>query len=360
MGDDPPDGEDREPTDGIDDVVVRCDHDHHERDERVGARQDLGAARLHSGDQGERAPGGPRDVNAGHGRVLVGDPRRRAGIERPERRVLLQRVDEPDVQVLEVEQAGWHERVDREPDQCERGGDGKGVAEARVVVAVLAEQPHSDPDRDDEVERSVEIVGGDDQRLRVQRPALDRRLVEDPEVVLERDDLLRVLEGAGGVRAVGVPDRGVHEVEAEDREHLDPPVENVTVAEATPAFHHRAAAGRRGLGIGHGCVVSEPAAPLSAAAVCRCPIAKSGAPIKLTTNNDAYQSRPAVAAALPLMPSPKRNHTNAPSRTPRPPNDSGITCSIDTAGTNASAAAIGTYTSSARKMSAYAPTIESW
>ena len=45
-----------------------------------------------------------------------------------------------------------------------------------------------------------------------------------------------------------------------------------------------------------------------------------------------------------------RNSTSAPSRTPRPLNDSGSTCSIETAGTYASVAASGTGRSSVRKI----------
>ena len=61
---------------------------------------------------------------------------------------------------------------------------------------------------------------------------LDRRLVEDAEVVLERDDVPRVVERVQRMAAVGVPDRGVHDVEREDREDLDPPVDVAAVAEA--------------------------------------------------------------------------------------------------------------------------------
>ena len=65
----------------------------------------------------------------------------------------------------------------------------------------------------------------------MQCPALDRRFVEDAEVVLERDDVLaRCGTRAGGWLPFEVPDRGVDDVEQEDREDLDPPVDVAAVA----------------------------------------------------------------------------------------------------------------------------------
>ena len=65
------------------------------------------------------------------------------------------------------------------------------VAAARVVVAELAEQVDARRDRDDEVQRAVEVVRGDDERLEVQRPVLERLLVVDAEHALPADEVLR-------------------------------------------------------------------------------------------------------------------------------------------------------------------------
>ena len=75
-----------------------------------------------------------------------------------------------------------------EADERDPGRDAEGVAPTRVVVRPLAEQHDGDADRDDEVQRPVVVVARDDERLEVQRPSLERRLVEDAEDVLEVDD----------------------------------------------------------------------------------------------------------------------------------------------------------------------------
>ena len=64
---------------------------------------------------------------------------------------------------------------------------------------------------------------------------LDGLLVVDAEVALERDQLARVLERLVGVPVMQVPDRRVEDVEDDDREDLDPPVEVAAVAETPSA-----------------------------------------------------------------------------------------------------------------------------
>ena len=55
------------------------------------------------------------------------------------------------------------QREEREADERETGGDAERVAPARVVVAPLPVQVDHHAAGDDEVQRSVEVVGGDDE-----------------------------------------------------------------------------------------------------------------------------------------------------------------------------------------------------
>ena len=189
---------------------------------------------------------------------------------------------------------------------------------------------------------------------------LDRLLVVDAEVVLERDDLL----ARGGTRAAGappcrVPDRGVHDVEDEDREDLDPPVEDVAVA---------AARGRRGSGArafdarcSHAFVVSrlggvadrlrvadrERRARRACSRPRACIRTRAGrrrSPARrLTPRRVQEQHERAFAHAEPA----ERDRQHLQHRAPR--------------ATNASTAAIGTGRSSARKMQRErSATTESW
>ena len=105
----------------------------------------------------------------------------------------------------------------------------------RIVVAPLPVEVDHHAAGDDEVQRSVEVVAADDQPAVSERPVLYRLLVEDPESALQRDQVLRVLERLGGVPVVEVPDRRVDDIEGEDREDLDPPIEVVAVAETSTA-----------------------------------------------------------------------------------------------------------------------------
>ena len=134
------------------------------------------------------APQRPRAVHARHRRELVGDLVDRASLERPERRVLVERIDEPEVA---GQQARRHERPEREADEGERGRDRDGVAPQRVVVAELAVHEDEDRGRHHEVQRPVEVVAGDDERLEVQRPLLEGVLVVDAERLLPADELER-------------------------------------------------------------------------------------------------------------------------------------------------------------------------
>ena len=149
--------------------------------------------------------------------------------------------------------------------------------------------------------------------------------------------------------AVRVPDRGVHDVEREDREDLDPPVEVRAVAEAAAALH------RAALRVG-----AHDASPVDASSVSPSGVSLAGRSRRSARRACSRRTSDAVPEqaggrrrARRRRRGRTRNNTSAPSRTPSPPNEIGITCSIDTAGTNANAAAIGTSTSSARKINAY-------
>ena len=179
--------------------MVARDHDHDDGEHRIEDREHLRPAMLHAWREHERAPCRPRDVHARHRRVLVRDLAHCARVERPERRVLRERVDES-VSSAGREQARRHEREQHEADEREQGGDRERVAVARVVVAELAEQVDAGRDRDDEVQRAVEVVRGDDERLEVLRPVLERLLVVDAEVALPADDVLGVVEARGSCR----------------------------------------------------------------------------------------------------------------------------------------------------------------
>ena len=86
-------------------------------------------------------------------------------------------------------------------------------------------------------------------------------------MALEPDQLLRVLERFGGIAVVQVSDRRVHDVEHDDRENLDPPVQRVTVAQSpsagkpTQAISQRAFDGECALLLGdaHGAAVGDGA-----------------------------------------------------------------------------------------------------
>ena len=202
------------------------------------------------------------------------------------------------------------------------------VAKARVVVGELAVQEDAGEDRDDEVERAVEVVREDDQRAEVQRPLLDRLLVVDAEVVLERDDLCFAWSnacGGAGAPAVDVPDRRVHDVEHEDREDLDPPVEDVPVAQAAAAAELAMSARLR---CSHGRSDARLVACAASAARPRTPALRACSRRVM----HPHHSSPAATAWPLLTPNECRNSTSAPSRTPRPLNEIGSTCSISDRG----------------------------
>ena len=94
VGEDPADGEDHEPADRVDHVVVRGDDDHDEREHRVRRREDLaGAASSGAARARARTTSPTRCARSAWPRT-GSRPVPRAGVERPERRVLVERVDE--------------------------------------------------------------------------------------------------------------------------------------------------------------------------------------------------------------------------------------------------------------------------
>src|ERR1700730_3732449 len=105
-------------------------------------------------------------------------------VERPEGGVLRQRVDEA---VALGQEARRHEWPQDEADEREPGRDGERVPPEGPVVAPPAEQEDPDARRHDEVQRSVEVVAGDDERREVQGPLLEDLLVVDAEDLLDAD-----------------------------------------------------------------------------------------------------------------------------------------------------------------------------
>ena len=79
---------------GIEPVVVGGDDDRERRGERIERDEHLHPCAGQGGDEHERAPCGPAEVQARHGRVLVGDLVHGARVERPQAAVHVKRVDE--------------------------------------------------------------------------------------------------------------------------------------------------------------------------------------------------------------------------------------------------------------------------
>ena len=131
-------------------MVAGGDDDVH-REDGIGDGQRRGPSAAHSWVQGAGAPEGPRAVQARHRRERVRDRPHRLGVERPERRVLDERVDEAErLPVAEhVEQPRRHQGEEGEPDEPERGHDRQRVAPQRVGVRALAVHPDDDPERGD-------------------------------------------------------------------------------------------------------------------------------------------------------------------------------------------------------------------
>src|SRR5262249_54087307 len=159
----------------------------------------------------------------------------------------------------------------------------------------------------------VVVVARDHDRLDVQHPVFEPRLVEDAEVLLPSDDRARVVQRFRRVTLVRVPDRGVHEVVAEDHHDLEPPVDDRAVAQPSSAALR---SGRRDLGVGSGRHQRAGPAPTGCR---RLPTANAGAPSMLTMSTPAYQSRPTAIACALRTPNGWRKSTSIPSRTPSPP-----------------------------------------
>ncbi len=206
------DPEHEESADRVEEVVVGGDDDHRHRRDRIDDCQRLGPVVFHAWNERAGAPERPRAVHAGHRRELVGDLVDGPRVERPERGVLGQRVNEPVVAEV-VEEPRRQQREERETDERERGGDAERVAPARVVVGPPAVEVDHHATGHDEMQRAVEVVGGDDEGARAERPCLDGLLVVDTQRLLEPDDVEGVLVRLVLVAVVQVPHERVHEVE---------------------------------------------------------------------------------------------------------------------------------------------------
>src|SRR5262245_11485989 len=99
--------------------------------------------------------------------------------------------------------------------------------------------------------------------------------------------------------AIEVPHERVHEVERENRKNLEPPVEDVAVAQNTAASQSQPPT-RFDLAA-HACVLSTSTDRLW------WPTANAGAPRTLTNNVHAYQRSPAATARLSGKPCAERN-----------------------------------------------------
>ena len=154
--------------------VVGGDDDGEQGEGGIDDGQGLGPPRLEGRHQHQRAPRGPGEVEAGHGRVLVGDLAHGARVERPQAAVDPQGVDEP---VRRGEQPGRHQRVGGEADQGQGGGGGEGVAPAPVAGGEASEQEDQGEDGDEEVEGAVEQVPELDEAVPRQEALLDGLLV---------------------------------------------------------------------------------------------------------------------------------------------------------------------------------------
>ncbi len=218
----------------VEEVVVGGDDHHGDGGHRVGDGQGLGPPGLHPGQEDPAAPQGPPAVQAGHGRVLVGDRLHGRRVERPEGRVLHQRVHvaEGGVVAEAVEQPGGHEREGGEPDEAQHGAHGQRVAHQRVAVGESPVQPDQRADGDGQVDGAVVVVGRDDRPLGVsQGEDLPVVLVVDVEGPLPADEAHGVVEGVGGAGRVEVAQALVDEVEHHDDADLDPPVDLVAGAQ---------------------------------------------------------------------------------------------------------------------------------
>ena len=238
--------------------MVAGEHDGGDGEDRVERGEHLGPAVPEPGDERARAEQRPRAVHARHRRELVRDLAHLLGVERPERGVLGEGVDES---VARGQETRRHQRPGVEADERDRRGDPEGVAPTWVVVRPPSEEVDAHTDGHHEVQRSVDVVHGDHEGPEVQCPLLQRALVVDAELLLPMDEIARVAERDRRILVHLVPHRGVDEVEREDHEELGPPVDEVPVAETLPSGEPdaRGLVGRgRGRGGHHSIMARSP------------------------------------------------------------------------------------------------------
>jgi glutamate-ammonia-ligase adenylyltransferase len=212
-------GHDGRAADGVDDEVVgRADDDQQgaDRIERAGQPD---PARAGASDQRDAAPQRPGDVQARHGRELVGvrgDARvgqRAPGVE------LEQRVD---VVVLR-QQPRRRERVEAETEQPEQGGGEHHRAGPAVDMRAPDEQPHHDGDRHDEVQRRVVVVHDLGDPLVRGHEVVERQLEVQMQDVLQVLDPASMPPGDRFLRGNGVATYRIQEVADRDDRDLLPP-----------------------------------------------------------------------------------------------------------------------------------------
>ena len=136
------------------------------------------------------------------------------------------------VEAAGVEQAGRHEREQREADDGECGGGAEHVAPEREQAGPGPVQPDEGTGRHHEVGRPVERVPELQEDREVEEPGLDLLLVEDADGLLPVDDPQRVVERVqrlladlDPMGAEAVPGERVDQVEDDDQRRFLPPVE---------------------------------------------------------------------------------------------------------------------------------------
>src|SRR5262245_14933649 len=244
-------------------------------------------------------------MEAGHGSVLVRERLEATGLERPERRILLQRVHEPEVfgdhrrrwAVLRdwlVEQARWHQGERSEANERKQCGERERVAPARIASRIAEEQPRERANGDGEVCGAVEEVPELDEPMsrEAEIPGLQPLFEEQPQAPFEIDDVQRVairdpvrMARRATGRSEAVPDRGVHDVDRDEVEDL----------------------GVDGPALGCGLSLRGDVAHAAAVRGPRPPTAKAGAPRRLTATFSRYSSSPSAIACCVGTPSGVRN-----------------------------------------------------
>lgn len=239
-----------EASETIEPEVVAGDDDAQQRRRWIQKEHGSNPPSLRERPHREHAPRRPTDVERWHRRVLI--RQRRAGtlVERPRSTELGDRVDETEVLcavviakfVLDacttvahvgawfVEESGRHEREEDEADECESRHRGQRVAPLAEHIGPFLEQHEEDPERDEEVCRSVVRVHRLDEPRVWKEPILDGLFVIEAERTLDADHPHGIrecvqwnLDAPDERGAELVTDQGVDRVEGADDEHFFPP-----------------------------------------------------------------------------------------------------------------------------------------